>query len=206
MLTNLEDINIAYNMINGSVPMFGHLEHLETVILKKNIFDTVRANTFAGDSMLRLVDMSFQNVDMFILRMRAFANMNNNNPDFQVLFTDNIVVSIPPLCFEGLSSVALDLSSLSIKYLDDDAFYGTSNLTLDLSGNYIEGISNSSFPRNSVRVNRQCEDYFGWTERCHMFSLGSDSENCFDQDSYVPFYRISFFYLTHTHTHIYIYI
>ena len=147
--TSLEHINIAYNKLNGSVPILQHLENLTKVILRDNEFDSVQAKSFSSNSTsLKIVDLSYQRPDGFTLLDRAFASLPSG---INIILTGNTISTIPPQTFDGLNNASLDLTDLSIHTIAPLAFSGTSNLTIDLRGNYITTVDPTSFPRGVVR-------------------------------------------------------
>ena len=146
--TSLERINIAYNKLNGSVPILQNLENLTKVILRDNEFDSVQAQSFASNNSLKIVDLSYQRYDNFTLLDRAFSSLPSG---IKIVLIGNTISTIPPHAFDGLNNASLDLTDLSIHKLAPLAFSGTSNLTIDLRGNYITTVDPTSFPRGVVR-------------------------------------------------------
>ena len=111
--TSLEHINIAYNKLNGSVPILQHLENLTKVIFRDNEFDSVQVQSFASNS-LKIVDLSYQRCDDFTLLDRAFSSLPSGT---NIILTGNTISMIPPHAFDGLSRASLNLVDLSIREL-----------------------------------------------------------------------------------------
>jgi hypothetical protein len=193
--TSLERINIAYNKLNGSVPILQNLENLTKVILRDNKFDSVQAQSFSSDhTSLKIVDLSYQRTDVLTLHDHAFTSLPSGT---NIILTGNTISMIPPHAFDGLSRASLNLIGLSIRelapyvviflnyfttfcfqlichsnykeyHLENQrsrkhryAFSGTSNLTIDLRGNYITTVDPTSFPRGAVRGVRAHVSVYG---------------------------------------------
>ena len=157
--TSLEHINIAYNKLNGSVPILQNLENLTKVILRDNEFDSVQAQSFSSDhTSLKIVDLSYQRTNVLTLHDHAFSSLPSGT---NIILTGNTISTIPQYAFDGLNNASLDLTDLSIHKLAPLAFSETSNLTIDLRGNYITTVDPTSFPRGAVRGVRAHVSVYG---------------------------------------------
>ena len=97
---------------------------------------------------MKIVDLSYQRYDNFTLLDRAFSSLPSG---IKIVLIGNTISTIPSHAFDGLNNASLDLTDLSIHKLAPLAFSGTSNLTIDLRGNYITTVDPTSFPRGVVR-------------------------------------------------------
>lgn len=145
---SLEQINLAHNKFTGPLPIIRDHSSITSIVLRENYFDFVRQISFSSTPSLLYLDLSHQHSEEIVLDTRAFAGIRSET---QFAFTGCKIHTLPEGVFYGRRDTRLDLSYLTIQTIEANAFEGTWNLNLDLTGNYVTKVDPTSFPDGTAR-------------------------------------------------------
>ena len=147
---------------------------LKKLLLPENHISYVPSDAFAG---LALEYLSLRSQSLppgTLLDIAGGAFRHCCAPKSTILLSQNTILRLRSHTFEGLNNSELQLSNLGIEVVEDGAFSGTSDLSIDLQRNNVRQMSAESFPVGFSGASN-CTDFPDYT--IAITSPGASGEN-----------------------------